>query len=1076
MDLIEQYLNKTKLISHHIRSFNDFLCRGIQTIIDREPPIIGPQYVIKFGHAYVEKPKLLNSEKKLVNMYPNHARKQNITYEGILYVNLTINDKLIERVPIGKIPIMIGSSACNLSTIIEKETKEECRNDPGGYFIIKGKERVLVGQLRPAYNRVYTFACKPGEKYTYYSEIRSMNTCGASVLEKALIDDQYVCYFSLPYIKTLLPAGLVFKALDINLDEMIEMTRITDKRVLCNLIQQYKEYEDAILAIANVLPAKTIITKDCGGNDAGGTDFSDKKTYVKSILSKELFYHIGILTNQSAALHLAYLLKRLVSTAMGSLAVDDKHNLSNKRLDTSGALVAFIFNGLFKQYIKVLGSIITEKKLVDPLTAMRSINNISFGMSSCFMASNWTTQKSQNSYSREGVSQVLSVQNYGARISHLRRIMLPNGIKGKNSNARLLHSSHFSFICPYETPEGERVGLMSNLALTADATINVPMHEVIETISSCYDHHTNGRYLILVNGKIIGSCENAYVFISKFDAYRQSDSLDSTVSIAFLYYVNEIHICTDEGRLIRPILRPDNDHQEKKEETALPMTLEEGIKTGKIVFRDVFELEQAVVAMDDSDLKRTKCEYMEICPAGTMMSVMASVIPFSNHSQSPRNAYQACMGKQAIGIPCESFNYRYDTTMHILNYPQQPITKSQMVNIIKFNEMSHGAMPIVAIMTFCGFNQEDSIILNKSSIDRGLFMAVTYNTLVEEERKRGNNDFESICLPKIGYRKHNINYSYLDENGIIKCDSTILLKAGDAIVGKTQTRIVKKNDGSRSLETTDATVVIKIGEEGYVDSVYDSINADGLRIVKIRLRNLRIPEIGDKFASSTAQKGTCGMIFGQYDLPFDKDGICPDLIINPHAIPSRMTINMLIEQCLNMVGCRTGEMQDATAFAHTNIEEEIAIKFKSLGFTEYKTQLYSGFTGRKLPSLTFMAPAFYQRLKHMVSDKIHARMAGPLDSLTHQPVAGRSRDGGLRFGNMEADATVASGASSMVREFMFNQSDKYELYVCPSCGQIPLSKDLCQQCMEQPVAKNTPYATKLFYQLNMGMGIKIVIK
>lgn len=1063
MDLVKQYIDDTKLVSHHIKSFDDFLTRGLQAIVDRDNEIIGPHHVIRFGHVSVERPRFVNSNKHIVNMYPNHARKLNATYEGVVYVSVTINGKETERFPIGKIPIMIGSSACNMTRVADKSSKEECRNDPGGYFIIKGKERVLVGQLRPAHNRVYTFACKPGEKFTHYSEIRSMNAAGSSVLVKALIDNRLTCFFSLPYIKTILPAGLVFKALNVERQNMIDMVKTKNKHVIQSLIEQYDDVDDAIATIAELLPQKTLIREKKINEDG-----SAKEAYVKSILAKEIFYHIGLLTDETSAQHLAYILKRLVATATGCMAVDDKHNLSNKRLDTSGPLVAFIFNGLLKQYIKILSTQLVEKRNADPITIMKSINTITYGMSSCFMSSSWTTQKSQNIYSREGVSQVLSIQNYGARISHLRRIMLPNGVKGKNSNARLLHSSHFSFICPYETPEGERVGLVNNLSLTADVTLSVPDYDVLESIKLCL--HTPGDVLILLNGKIVGSCDNAYQFVNALESYRSSDSLDSSVSISWLRHADEIHIWSDEGRLIRPLFKCNENKVD------IPSDFHSGVTNRQIVFRDVLELEQSVVAMDATDLKRNKCDYMEICPAGTMMSIMASVIPFSNHSQSPRNAYQASMGKQAIGIPCESFLYRYDTTLHVLNYPQQPITKSKMVNVIKFNEMSHGAVPIVAIMTFCGFNQEDSVILNKASIDRGLFLATTYNTIVEEEKKRGNNDFETICFPKTCYRRHDVNYSYLDEKGIVKCDTSIYLKAGDAIVGKTQNRMIKKEDGSRYLETKDGTITIKLGEEGYVDSVLDSMNPDGIRVVKIRIRNIRVPEIGDKFASSTAQKGTCGMIFRQEDMPYDKDGISPDLIINPHAIPSRMTINMLIEQCLNMVGCKTGYTQDATAFEHQDIETEVIQKLKLAGFTDCKTQLYSGFTGEKFPAKTFIAPAFYQRLKHMVSDKIHARMAGPLDSLTHQPVAGRSRDGGLRFGNMEVDATVASGASSMVKEYMFDQSDKYELAVCPSCGQIPLSKDICQTCSEKIVMKNTPYATKLFYQLLIGAGIKVSIK
>jgi DNA-directed RNA polymerase II subunit RPB2 len=304
-------------------------------------------------------------------------------------------------------------------------------------------------------------------------------------------------------------------------------------------------------------------------------------------------------------------------------------------------------------------------------------------------------------------------------------------------------------MCPYETPEGERVGLVTNLALTANVSLPIPSHEIIscgllENLDSPLTH----RFLVILNGRIMGSCKDAFAFKKKFNEFRLKKLVDPTTSLVWQRYANELHIWSDEGRLYRPLFSVN--HENKVNTIG---TFKELVASSDIVFRDVQELEQAVVAMSSSDLRKYKCEYMEICPAASMMSVMASVIPFANHSQSPRNAYQSSMGKQAIGIPSEAFQYRYDTTLHVLDYAQQQLTKSEMVNVIKFNEMNHGAMPIVAIMTFNGFNQEDSIILNRASIERGLFSSTTYFTIVEEEKKRGNADFETICLPKRIYRK-----------------------------------------------------------------------------------------------------------------------------------------------------------------------------------------------------------------------------------------------------------------------------------------------------------------------------------
>lgn len=1091
MDLMREYLNETRLVSHHINSFNDLLANGLQAIVNRERPIVNNDRKIKisFGHIYIENPKYMHKNRSLQDFFPTHARKNNITYEGSILCNITIthNGKTVNhsRVPIGKLPIMLRSNACNLMKNPYLDSAyEECRNDPGGYFIIRGKERVLVGQLRLAYNRVYTYECKPDEKYTYYSEIRSMNAAGNSVLIKACVDSSMRCFFSLPYIKNMLPAGVVFKALNVPKDVMINYVKFPSRcrnaaAAIEELINQYDEcatQSDAILAIVKFLPEEKQQQKHKGENSE---EFAIN--YVKSILKNELFYHIGIPTEIKCAKHLAFILKRLVSCAVGNTCVDDKNNLANKRLDSSGNLVAFIFNGLFKQFTKTIATQLenySKNATADVMTIIKNVNSL-YTMSSCFMSSNWTTQKASGKYSREGVSQVLAVQNYGSRLSHLRRIMLPNGVKGKNSNPRQIHTSYISFICPYETPEGERVGLVSNLALSADVTTDIQPCEIepiLETLAEFQNNDYNyQKNQILINGKIIGYCNDPYKFLDQFDKYRNSHLIDKQVSCYFLHHHSEIHVWCDEGRLIRPLFRVNSNDNT----VSIPKTWHQKDEDNSIVFRDVEEIEQSIVAIDESDLKRHKCHYMEICPAATMMSVMASVIPFANHSQSPRNAYQASMGKQAIGIPCESYRYRYDTTLHVLNYAQQPITRSEMVTVIKFHEMSHGAMPIVAIMTNCGFNQEDSIILNKSSIDRGMFMSTTYFTIVEEEKKRGKSDFDSFCLPKEEYRRRDVNYSYLDENGLLKEDKSIFLVAGDAIIGKTTNQMVNTEKKGKVLETKDTSIVIAAGEEGYVDSVLKVVNEDGIITVKIRLRKLCIPEIGDKFASSTAQKGTCGMIFSQEDMPFDKDGITPDLIINPHAIPSRMTINMLIEQCLNLLGCISGTYFDATTFAHPNIEAELSNALYKFGFTDYKSELYSGFTGEKYPSKIFMAPAFYQRLKHMVADKIHSRTntGGPIDKLTHQPVAGRSRDGGLRIGNMELSCCIASGVSRLTKEFMYDLSDKYNLPVCSKCGQIALSMKNCHKCEDgQIVMKNTPYATKFFFQLLQGIGIKLVIE
>lgn len=1055
MNLIKEYIRDTKLVAHQIDTYNDFIHSGINAVVDRDSVIDTPTHLIKIHQIMVDNPKFPDTTRTTRLVYPNEARKKKLTYEGTMYANLTITTKDTNtsvnhpKIAIGELPVMLGSCLCNVNEH-NKVENEECINDPGGYFIIKGHERVLVSQLRPAYNKVYIHH-HPGDKYPYVADIRTFNLQGNSILIQAKMDTKNNLFFSLPYIKDNLPAGLVFKAMEVTDEEMLLYVRSANAEITETLLEQYDEYYTSDEAVEHI--TDSLLDKD--------------PDYVKSILFNELFYHIGFFSKQNASIHLGYILKKLIETYTGIRTEDDKDNLANKRLDTTNALIMSLFQCLYKQFTKTVGAQITMKKNPDVLAIIRSVTNISHGLNMCFMTGNWCIQKN-SSYTRVGVSQILSRQNYCAAISHLRRLMLPIGVEGKNIKIRQLHYSHFSYIDPYETPEGATVGIVANLALTVEVTIDIPTVEIMEVVEHFEDFikDQSGHVLVIVNGAIVGTTSQPYAFVDTFNKYRESDLIDSQVSIVHLTKEKEIHINSDQGRLVRPIIKLTDNQK------PIIQDFKTGVVENSIVFRDPMELETATVAMTEEDLLLNKCDYMEICPAGTMLGVMSGVIPFPNHSQSPRIAYQSSMGKQAMGIPTLAFQHRYDTSLNVINTPQQPITQTSLLNVIHYDEMSHGALPVIAIMTHGGYNQEDSIILNKASLERGLFAASTYKTISEEEKKRGNSDFETICSPKFEYRKRkDYNYSHLDEKGLVNKGSKVV--KGDVIIGKTSTHIVKK-DNNRVFTTNDTSIVIKHGEEGVVDSVLDTITNEGVRIVRVRIRINRPVEIGDKFASCTAQKGTCGMVCSQEDMPFDpKTGMTPDLIMNLHAIPSRMTINMLMEMCFNLIGCQIG-IQDATAFDHHDIEKELSTKLKEVGWSKYTTTMYSGMTGQKFPSEIFMGPAFYQRLKHMVVDKMHARMCGPLDTLTHQPLSGRSKDGGLRFGEMERDAILSHGSSRFLKECLFDKSDKYAVFVCPKCGKIPHLKNYCHTCDEEEIEmKNMPYATKLLFQELMGMGIKL---
>jgi len=651
-----------------------------------------------------------------------------------------------------------------------------------------------------------------------------------------------------------------------------------------------------------------------------------------------------------------------------------------------------------------------------------------------------------------------------------------------NGNGRFLHHD---FTVLHNTPEGQSIGIVMNLAFMATVTKRIPtviVKEIIEKSENLvFIHDYKGLDncpKIFLNGILMGVTLNPIAFIEEMKLYRRNGLLDKEISFTYDKIDNEIKIFCDEGRFIRPLLTVDKKTNELNITTNDKLDWNELIESQKIHYIDNSEIENCVIAMTEKELETKICDFCEINPA-MMLGVMASAIPFPDHNQSPRNIYQASMGKQAIGIHALSHQIRTDTITYVLNYPQRPLVTTIPAQIMGFNEMPSGINAIVAVITYSGFNQEDSIIMNKASIERGLFCATSYRTLVEEERKQGTYNFETICLPPYAKRKRNANYSLLDENGLVKTrinGNSVYVEKGDVIVGKLLTKSNKNGDE----ELIDCSYVIKTGEEGYVDRVLQTITPNGYKLIKVTIRNEKIPESGDKNASRSAQKGTIGLVMPQENMPFTASGITPDILINSLCIPSRMTISQLLETVLGKACCLDGTFGDATPFSSnsTNIAENICDRLQKNGFERHGWEtMYNGMTGEPLEAKIFIGPTYYQRLKHMVSDKVHSRSHGQVTTLTRQPLEGRSRDGGLRFGEMERDAMIGHGVSRFLKERLFDKSDAYQMFICDKCGNIATTHKECRACESDLISKvNCPFACKLLFQELMAMSIKIQMK
>ena len=468
--------------------------------------------------------------------------------------------------------------------------------------------------------------------------------------------------------------------------------------------------------------------------------------------------------------------------------------------------------------------------------------------------------------------------------------------------------------------------------------------------------------------------------------------------------------------------------------------------------------------------------HCEIHPS-TIFGILASCIPFPESNQSPRLTYQCAMGKQAMGVYVTNYQNRMDKTAYVLSYGMRPLVDTRLMNIINLNEVPSGSQVTVAIATHSGYNQEDSLLFNKASIERGLFQATIYHTEKDEEKKI-HGDEEIRCKPdpsKTKCMKYG-NYNKVNDKGVIPENN--LVEDRDIIISKVLPIKEARNNHTKVIKYEDQSKIYRTNEPVYIDKNIIDTNGDGYNFAKVRVRCVRQPVIGDKFSSRHGQKGTIGNIIPEENMPFTADGIRPDIIINPHAIPSRMTIGQLKETLLGKVLLELGLFGDGTSFGNLSVNF-ISKELQKLGYESHGNEiLYDGLTGEQITSNIFIGPAFYQRLKHMVNDKQHSRSIGPMVNLTRQPAEGRSRDGGLRFGEMEKDATVAHGAARFTKERLYDASDAFCVHVCNECGLIAAYNNethihYCPTCDNRTNFNyvELPYSCKLLFQELISMNV-----
>lgn len=1170
-DVVNEYYKPNKgyqLVKHQVESFNDFVLRKIEQIIEGFNPIeINHHYnpeTEKFKYCIsmtMENPTLLKpliyeKDGSTKVMTPNDARLRNFTYSSSINIDMSITAKALDEngdyvvetkrlngVSLGKIPIMVKSNYCILKN--QNIESNECRYDYGGYFIINGNEKVVISQDRISENKTFVFLNNKVSTYSHIAEIRSVqeNRLGVpkiTSIKMSAKPNQFgrSIRVNIHHIKTDIPLFILFKALGLNNDkEIIEYivynidskigTLIASNLMACvEEANQVMCQRDAIEYLAKYLNI-TGYPREYMANKI------NRINIVRNVLEKEVLPHVGK-NLKKKALYLGYMVNKLIQCYLGLKEFDDRDSYINKRVDTPGVLLASIFRQYYGKMIKDMKNMVQKEinvggwkvtnkliNVINKVNVYKIVKStiIDSGLRYALSTGNWGIKSNKN---KQGVAQVLNRMSYNATLSHLRRINTPIEKSGKLVLPRKLHATQWGVICPAETPEGASVGLVKNMSMTANITIcsnSINVRNLIVEdlgvipfgLDEVYDVNMFASHTrVMVNGDIVGVHHEPNVLYKKLKTLKQKGCINIYTSVVWNVQNNEISISTEGGRCVRPLFIIDSDkgYPRCRLTKDVLSKLKEGQMTWRelctgtgrmdiddsvIEYMDVEETNSAMIAMNykeviDKTIGQTsvgkiapsRFTNMEIHPS-LIMGVLGSCIPFSDHNQAPRVAYQCSMGKQALGTYTSNYRHRYDTMGHVLNYGQRPLVKTNMGTILNNDDLPCGINAIVAIATYTGFNQEDSVILNKSSVDRGLFTSTYYKTYKELNNKNhSNGEEEYFTKPDTSVVKNvkPYNYDKLDQTGFIP--ENTFVKTGDVIIGKVMPTKIDSN-----IQYKDNSTTLKNNETGFIDrngandKYFTNTNGDGYNFAKVRVRNDRIPTIGDKFASRSAQKGTCGMLYRQEDMPFTGEGIVPDIIVNPHAIPSRMTIGQLMECIMGKACAHLGTHANATAFNGVTVEQ-ISDILEKCGMERHGNEImYNSRTGEQIHTEIFIGPTYYQRLKHMVCDKIHSRSGnGPIVLLTRQAAEGRARDGGLRLGEMEVECNWAHGIMHFLKERFMECADNYRVFVCKKCGfmaNVNPEKNVfcCKNCknINDFSELRIPYAMKLLTQEIQTMSI-----
>ena len=987
-----------------------------------------------------------------------------------------------------RMPVLLRSRLCATGVADPARLEEmgECRNDYGGYFVIGGAEKVLITRGEQAFNSLYVEKrADPKDQTSAYAAVVSLNPETKQTRRVALyLQRDGEIRVALPMIRGSFPLFILFRALGIETDE--EIVRLVFPDAADPLAQELiPSIHDAYPIHNKYTATKYIMTLTKGFTEA----------HVLDILHNLMLPHVPD-EPMARAYYLAEMAREVIMANVSQRGKTDRDDMRNQRFLPTGVLVRELFNACYKEWLKAAMLAIdrTYRSNDAQYQGEHVYDLFDGGINTLFQPAElnkmimrgfrgkWGTDERNE---KTGVIQPLARISYLDATSHQRRVVSDFDTGMKTTGPRKLHTSQIGYFCTSETPQGAHIGATKNMSIMTQYSFAAPVKPVYDwlkvkggliPVADTTAELRMGAATVQINGGTVGFTLTPRTLVQSLRLFKWNALLSPTASISFNTTDRTVRIFLDEGRPIRPLWHVGGEGPRFLERlpalratkwrdlvfgtspvtaaatlrsaafldpladnptaTAADYAAVLGPTAGFIEYCDPVEMNEAYISWWGSEEDLTEAHtHAEIHPS-TMTGLLASMIPYSNHNQAPRNQLSGSQSKQGIGTMVTNIGDRYDTYAHQLCYGEAPLCRTFYYENIGNGEMPYGFNCVIAATSETGYNQDDGLIINRDSVARGMFQSLAFRSYdcaeeVDPRTKVHSHVANPAMVPSWTARRPGLDYSKLDERGIIREGEVV----DDATVLVGRYMVIPDTN-----EVKDASTTPGLYTKGRVDSVVVLHQGNGLLLVKVRILEMRIPALGDKFSSRHGQKGTIGMLVSSADLPRSADGIVPDVMVNPGGFISRMTVAQLVEMVGGRLGVEAVAKMNATTFCNGgDYVTKLGDTLELMGAQRAGDNiLYNGITGKQLDCEVFMCPLYFMRLKHLTDDKVNSRAAGKREMRTHQPTGGRANEGGLRVGEMERDSLCAHGVAGFLQESMMKRGDATDFWICNGCGRIPI--------------------------------------